>query len=226
MTDEMAERTVVSVAALRRAAEDLMGRAPRGWWGAATAEALAELFGGLGLDVPVARADGRVEWLPETVPTECQCHPPAGGADDDDSAGGGGRARGLGETPGPQELIVGREGEGEVSEDIWEDMRERLMGLTTKQLRQIARDEGISLGYAASRKDATVAEIVSQRRHRAIRGEVVTTGEKVDDYRRFAFSPNGIYGGGRKRVERPASKVFDADGAEARAEAPSEKGAR
>ncbi len=83
-------------------------------------------------------------------------------------------------------------------EDVWEDMRVRLMGLTTKQLRQIARDEGICLGYDASRKDTTVGAIVSARRHRALRGEVVTTGERVDDYRRFAFSPNGIYGGGRK----------------------------
>ena len=62
---------------------------------------------------------------------------------------------------------------------VWDEMRERLMGLTTKQLRQIARDEGIALGYAASRKDTTVAEIVSQRRHRALRGEVVTTGERA-----------------------------------------------
>lgn len=80
-----------------------------------------------------------------------------------------------------------------MGEEVWEDMRERLMGLTTRQLRRIARDEQISLGYAASRKDSTVAEIVSQRRHRAMRGEVVTTGEKVDGYRQFAFSPNGIY---------------------------------
>lgn len=63
-----------------------------------------------------------------------------------------------------------------MNEDVWEEMRERLMGLTTKQLRQIAKDEGITLGYAASRKDSTVAEIVSQRRSRVLRGEVVTTG--------------------------------------------------
>ena len=81
-------------------------------------------------------------------------------------------------------------------EGIWEDMRERLMRLTTKQLRQIARDESIPLGYAASRKDSTVAEIVSQRRHRAMSGEVVTAGERVDEYRRFAFSKNGIYAKG------------------------------
>ena len=65
-----------------------------------------------------------------------------------------------------------------------------------KQLRQLAKDEGITLGYAASRKDTAVGEIVSQRRGRALRGEVVTTGEGVDEYRRFAFSPNGIYARG------------------------------
>ena len=86
-----------------------------------------------------------------------------------------------------------------MDEDVWEDMRERLMGLTTKQLRQIARDEGISLGYDASRKDTTVGAIVSARRHRALRGEVVTTGERVDEFRRFAFSPNGIYAKGGTR---------------------------
>ena len=86
-----------------------------------------------------------------------------------------------------------------MSGDVWDDMRERLMSLTTKQLRQLARDEGITLGYSASRKDTTVAEIVSQRRSRALRGEVVTTGEKVDEYRRFAYSPNGIYAKGGTR---------------------------
>lgn len=111
MTDEMAERTVVSVADLRRAVEDLMVRAPRGWWGAATEEALRALFGGLGLDVPVAHADGRVEWLPEAVPIECQRGSTGDGAAGDDPADGGGRARGRGEAPGPQEVIVGKEGE-------------------------------------------------------------------------------------------------------------------
>lgn len=83
-----------------------------------------------------------------------------------------------------------------MNEEVWEEMRERLTRLTLKQLKQVARDEGITLGYAASRKDMTVGEIVSQRRGRALRGEVVTTGEGVDEYRRFAFSPNGIYAKG------------------------------
>ena len=59
----MAERTVVSVAALRGATERAMARASRGWWGAAAAEALAALFEELGLGSPVIYADGRVEWV-------------------------------------------------------------------------------------------------------------------------------------------------------------------
>lgn len=51
---------------------------------------------------------------------------------------------------------------------IWEDMRERLMGLTVKQLKQLAKDEHISLGYDACRKDSMVGNIVSTRRHRCI----------------------------------------------------------
>ena len=58
------------------------------------------------------------------------------------------------------------------AELVWDEMRKRLMGLTTRQLRQIARDEGICLGYDASRKDTTVAAIVSARRHRAMSGMV------------------------------------------------------
>lgn len=49
----------------------------------------------------------------------------------------------------------------------WEDMRERLMGLSLKQLRQIAKDEHITIGYAASRKDTMVGVIVTARRKKA-----------------------------------------------------------
>ena len=56
-------------------------------------------------------------------------------------------------------------------EKVWTDMRERLMRLTLKQLKQIAREEGIALGYAGSRKDSCVGEIVAQRRHRALSGK-------------------------------------------------------
>lgn len=65
------------------------------------------------------------------------------------------------------------------AEIVWDEMRERLMELTTKQLRQIALDERICLGYSASRKDTTVAEIVSARRHRAMSGMFVTTGREA-----------------------------------------------
>ena len=58
-----------------------------------------------------------------------------------------------------------------MSEESWDEMRESLMGLTVRQLRQIARDEGICLGYAASSKDSTVDEIVGTRRHRALNGD-------------------------------------------------------
>lgn len=51
---------------------------------------------------------------------------------------------------------------------IWEDMRQRLMRLTVKQLKQLAKDEGICLGYDACRKDSMVGNIVSSRRHRCI----------------------------------------------------------
>lgn len=58
-----------------------------------------------------------------------------------------------------------------MSEETWDEMRESLMGLTVRQLRQIARDEGICLGYAASSKNETIGEIVGTRRHRAMRGD-------------------------------------------------------
>lgn len=51
-------------------------------------------------------------------------------------------------------------------QQVWADMRERLMKLTLKQLKQLAKDEQISLGYDASRKDTCVGAIVSARRHR------------------------------------------------------------
>lgn len=51
---------------------------------------------------------------------------------------------------------------------IWQEMRERLSALSLKQLKQLAKDEEITLGFAASRKDACVGAIVAERRHRAI----------------------------------------------------------
>lgn len=45
-------------------------------------------------------------------------------------------------------------------------MRADLMRMTMRQLRAIAKSEGICLGYAGSRKATAVDEIVGQRRHR------------------------------------------------------------
>lgn len=55
-----------------------------------------------------------------------------------------------------------------MEEKIWDDMRERLMRLPMKTLKKLAKDEHITLGYAASRKDTLVGEIVAQRRHRTM----------------------------------------------------------
>ena len=51
---------------------------------------------------------------------------------------------------------------------IWEDMRERLMRLTLKQLKKLAKDEHVTLGYGACRKDTCVGAIVSARRNRSL----------------------------------------------------------
>lgn len=51
-------------------------------------------------------------------------------------------------------------------EKVWADMRERLMALTLKELKATAKAEGIALGYDGSRKDTTVARIVSERKAR------------------------------------------------------------
>ena len=48
----------------------------------------------------------------------------------------------------------------------YEAMRDELSKLTVKQLRTIARDEGICLSYSGATKKGTVDEIVSQRRYR------------------------------------------------------------
>lgn len=45
-------------------------------------------------------------------------------------------------------------------------MRDELSALTMRQLRAIAKSEGICLGYAGGRKASAVDEIVGQRRHR------------------------------------------------------------
>ena len=47
----------------------------------------------------------------------------------------------------------------------YDAMRDSLSKLTVKQLRDIARTEGICLSYSGSTKKGIVGEIVSQRRH-------------------------------------------------------------
>jgi hypothetical protein len=62
---------------------------------------------------------------------------------------------------------MNRHPDPETEKEIWENMRQRLMELTMKQLNQLAKDEQITLGYSASRKDSLVGEIIAQRRCRA-----------------------------------------------------------
>lgn len=53
-------------------------------------------------------------------------------------------------------------------EQQWKDMREELSKRSVKELRALAKSEGISLGYSATRKDSTVSCIVTNRRNRAL----------------------------------------------------------
>lgn len=50
----------------------------------------------------------------------------------------------------------------------YEVMRSDLSRLTMRELKEIAKREGICLGYDGSRKENTVEAIVSQRRHREL----------------------------------------------------------
>lgn len=50
-------------------------------------------------------------------------------------------------------------------EGRWEARREELSRMTVMEIREVAREEGICLGYAGSRKDTAVAEIVSVERY-------------------------------------------------------------
>ena len=54
--------------------------------------------------------------------------------------------------------------------DKYGAMRGELAKLTTKQLRGIAREEGICLGYSGATKRGMVDEIVGQRRYREMGG--------------------------------------------------------
>lgn len=48
---------------------------------------------------------------------------------------------------------------------------DELMRMTMRELRQLARDEGVCLGYAGSRKDTAVNEIVSCERYRSMHAD-------------------------------------------------------
>ena len=45
-------------------------------------------------------------------------------------------------------------------------MRERLSALTVRELKDIARAEGICLGYAGATKAGAIDEIIANRRYR------------------------------------------------------------
>ena len=47
----------------------------------------------------------------------------------------------------------------------WEARAEELSRMTMRELRALACEEGICLGYAGSRKDTAVNEIVSNERY-------------------------------------------------------------
>lgn len=53
-----------------------------------------------------------------------------------------------------------------MSNTDYDQMRADLARHTMKQLRDIARAEGICLGYDGARKDTAIAAIVGNRRHR------------------------------------------------------------
>lgn len=78
--------------------------------------------------------------------------------------------------------------------DRWEAMRDELSGMTLKELRALARRDGICLGYAASRKDSCVAEIVSSRRYQEENGYM----PKGHDWHESGVTAyRGIKGGAR-----------------------------
>ena len=64
--------------------------------------------------------------------------------------------------------------------DKYDAMRKGLMRCTLKELRALAKHEGICLGYDASRKDTAVGVIVANRRHRELYGEDRPNGDWHD----------------------------------------------
>ena len=53
----------------------------------------------------------------------------------------------------------------------WDAMARELSRLTVRELRKVARDEGICLGYDGSRKAMALQAIVAWRRHREENGD-------------------------------------------------------
>ena len=76
--------------------------------------------------------------------------------------------------------------------DRWEEMRAELSELTVKELKAIAKADGITLGYDASRKDTAVGAIVSARRHYELNDVWNTRAERtchiVESSRKYVLS--------------------------------------
>lgn len=57
-----------------------------------------------------------------------------------------------------------------MDESKWDEMKADLMAKTAKELRAIAKAEGIVLGNEAARKESTAAAIVTWRRNAELMG--------------------------------------------------------
>lgn len=53
-----------------------------------------------------------------------------------------------------------------MTDDDERRMREHLQSLTVRELKDVARAEGICLGYAGATKAGTIDEIIANRRYR------------------------------------------------------------
>lgn len=78
--------------------------------------------------------------------------------------------------------------------DRWDAMREELSRMTLKELRALAKRYGICLGYAASRKDTCVSEIVSSRQYQEENGYMP---KGYDWHKSGVTAYGGIKGGAR-----------------------------
>ena len=78
--------------------------------------------------------------------------------------------------------------------DRYDEMRSELMAMTLKDLKRLAKAEGISLGYDASRKDSAVGCIVSNMRYREANGYLPESG---DWHEHGVTAFRGLRGGAR-----------------------------